>query len=271
MDLKDTVFVTVSDLNYFTKAKKTIVDVRTRGQWLGAIVLVVIDFEPNKNFLDFYGVIAVKFQLIDKTNLVNRIGKKFSNSDGRELNKLNQWEKLHVFDDFFMKWDRVIFMDAGLRVFDTLQYLINLDYKNKILAPNDAAPYKNKDKIFKNQISFDNMDYVEKLKNDFGESILDSEYFLNCIWVYDTSILKICNKIQLIEAMNDYPLCKTNEMTIMNLLFHFKYKLWQEFPIVNENGKYLFEWCETNHRHYTTWRDYCYIKYPYTITFEDTQ
>ena len=269
MNLRDTVVVSVSDLNYFNKVKKTIIDVRTRGQWNGDIVLIAIDFEPNKNFVDFYNVIVIRFPVIDKTNLINRIGKRFSNSDGRELNKLNQWEKLHVFDDYFIKWSRVIYMDAGLRVLDSLKYLLSLDYKNKILAPNDAAPYKNPDKIFRSQISFDNLENVEKLKNDFGD-ILNSEYFLNCIWVYDTSILKICNKNKLIDAMNEYPLCKTNEMTIMNLLFHFKYKLWQEFPIVNENGKYLFEWCETNHKHYTTWRNYCYIKYPCTITFEDT-
>jgi len=270
MDFLNTVFVSICDLNYFNRAKKTIIDVRTRGHWSGVIVLIVIDFEPNKNFIDFYNVSVVKFPVIDKTNLINKIGKYFSNSDGRELNKLNQWEKMHVFDNYFMKWDRVIYMDAGLRVFDSLQYLLNLDYKNKILAPNDAAPYKNPNKIFKNQISFDNLENIEKLKKDFGEGIFDSEYFLNCIWIYDTNILKICNKEQLINAMNEYPLCKTNEMTVMNLLFHFKYKLWEEFPIVNNNGKYLFEWCETNHKHHTTWRDYCYIKYPCTITFEDT-
>ena len=270
MDSKDTVIVSVSDLNYFSKVKKTIIDIRTRGRWNGEIVLIVIDFEPNKNFVDFYNLTLVKFPLIDKTNLINKIKKNFTNSDGRELNKLNQWEKLHVFDVYFMKWDRVIYMDAGMRVFDSLEYLLNLDYTNKILAPNDACPYKNPDKIFKNQISFDNLEIVEKLKNEFGNSILDSEYFLNCIWIYDTSILKICNKSQLIHTMNEYPLCKTNEMTVMNLLFHFKYKLWQEFPIVNKNGKYLFEWCETNHNHHTTWKDYCYMKYPYSIRFEDT-
>jgi hypothetical protein len=85
------------------------------------------------------------------------------------------------------------------------------------------------------------------------------------MWVYDTSILKICNKEELINAMNKYTVCKTNEMGIMNLLFHFKYKLWKEFPSKSSNGKYLFEWCELNHNFYTTWRDYCFIKYSVTI------
>jgi hypothetical protein len=88
---------------------------------------------------------------------------------------------------------------------------------------------------------------------------------LNCIWVYDSSILKICNKQQLIDAMNKYTVCKTNEMGIMNLMFHFKYNLWKEFPLKASNEKYLFEWCELNHNFHTTWRDYCFIKYPLTI------
>ena len=69
---------------------------------------------------------------------------------------------------------------------------------------------------------------AEKLFEEYSQDILKERYFLNCIWVYDTNILKICNKTQLIEAMNKYTLCRTNEMGIMNLLFHFKYNLWQK-------------------------------------------
>jgi hypothetical protein len=109
---------------------------------------------------------------------------------------------------------------------------------------------------------------VEKVKNDFGDYILNEIYFLNCIWIYDTSILKICNKKEMIDAMNNYTLCRTNEMGIMNLLLTFKYKLWKPFPFyVNSSKKILFDWCELNNPN-TTWKDYCYIKYPVTISFD---
>ena len=170
---------------------------------------------------------------------------------------------MHVFDNYFLKWDRVVFLDAGLRVLDDVKYLLELDCTNCILAQNDAFPNLNPNKVFKNQISYDKMDKIEQIKNDFGD-IFESHYMLNCMWMYDTNILKICDKDQLIEAMNKYTLCKTNEMGIMNLLFHFKYKLWKEFPL-KVNNKFLFEWCETNNSFYTTWRDYCFIKYPITI------
>ena len=265
----DTTFALVSDIAYFKKVKKTIVDLRSRGNWQGSIVLITIDFDLNSNFKDFYNITEVKFPQIDTKNLLEKIGPNgFSNSDKRELTKTNQWEKLHIFDDYFKTWQRVVFLDAGLRVLDDVTNLLCLDYKNKILAPTDGKHCAYNE--FNCQLSYDNKEYIDSLVKQFGESIMSSNYMLNCIWIYDTSILNICDKNQLIEAMNEYPFCKTNEMGIMNLLFHFKYHLWEPFPVKSStNSKYLFDWCELNNPN-TNWKDYCFIKYPVTISFEDT-
>jgi hypothetical protein len=266
---KDTAFVLVTDLNYFTKSKRTIIDLRSKGNWTGDIVLITIDFTLNTNFKNFYNIIDLHFEPIDKLQLLNKIGEQgFSNSDKREITKLNQWEKLHVFDDYFMKWDRIVFLDAGLRVLDDVKHLLELDYKNKILAPKDGR-YNNYN-LFKCQLSYDNLDMIEKVKRDFGENILNENYFLNCIWIYDTNILRLCDKNQMIEAMNTYTLCRTNEMGVMNLLLRFKYNLWKPFPVKISSGKFLFDWCESNNpSRRQNWRDYCYIKYPVTISFDD--
>jgi hypothetical protein len=266
---KDTAFVLITDFFYFIKVRRTIIDLRSKGNWKGEIILITIDFSLNQNFKDFYNIIEVKFDSINKSDLLNKIGLNgFTNSDKREIEKLNQWEKLHVFDDYFMNWNRIIFLDAGLRVLDDVKYLLELDYKNKILAPKDGKNYENQQ--FSCQLSYDNPELIEKVKKDFGEDIFNETYFLNCIWIYDTNILKLCNKQQLIDAMNIYTLCRTNEMGIMNLLLRFKYNLWEPFPFKLHSGKILFDWCELNNQN-TTWRDYCYIKYPVTISmsFDD--
>ena len=266
-----TIFVLVTDKSYLYKTYVTINDLRTAGKWKGEIAIITIDFDLDENYKQENNIIEVKFPLIDKIQLLEKIGPDgFANSDKRELHKLNQWEKLHIFDDYFLNWERVVFLDAGLRVLDDVSVLLELDCTNCILAPNDASPNYREDQIFKYQLSTDNEEIFNLVKNDFGDSILNSQYMLNCMWMYDTNILKICNKTQLIEAMNTYTLCKTNEMGIMNLLFHFKYKLWREFPLKASNGKYLFEWCELNHSFYTTWRDYCFLKYPVTISLNAT-
>jgi hypothetical protein len=264
-----TVFVLVTDIVYFSKAKRTIIDLRGRGNWQGDIVVITIDFDLVANFKDFYNITETKFPKIDKLSLLEKIGRNgFSNSDKRELTKLNQWEKLHVFDKYFKKWQKVVFLDAGLRVLDDIKYLLEIDCNDKILAPKDGKHYI--DQEFHCQLSYDKPELIDSLTLEFGEPILKSNYMLNCMWVYDTSILGLCDKEQLIEAMNKYPFCKTNEMGIMNLLFHFKYHLWEPFPVKATNEKFLFDWCELNQTYNTTWREYCFIKYPVTISFDDT-
>jgi len=264
---EDTTFALVTDISYWEKTKKTILDLRSIGKWNGNIVVYTIDFDLNHNFKDLYNIIEVKFPIIEKDILLKKIGKDgFSNSDKRELNKLNQWEKLHIFDSYFKRWQRIVFLDAGIRIFDDIKFLLELDYKNKILAPIDGKHYQHNK--FKDQLSYDNQEAFNYLMSQYDSSILTSNHMLNCIWIYDTNILDLCDKNKLLDAMNNYPLCRTNEMGIMNLLFHFKYNLWQPFPVKASNGKYLFDWCEANNPN-TTWRDYCLIKYPITIGFED--
>lgn len=266
MQIEKTAFVLISDLNYFSRAKQTIHDLRTRGEWVGDIVLVTIDFLLEQEFKNKYNVIETRFPLIDKSQLIQKIGPHgFLNSDKREIYKLNQWEKLHIFDEYFMNWERIVFLDAGLRVLDSVKYLLDLDYKNKILAPKDGKYYENQ--TFGCQLDYANPELIEKVKTDFGENIFSEIYFLNCIWIYDTNILNICDKKQLVDAMNNYPLCRTNEMGIMNLMLRFKYNLWEPFPFKIDSGKILFDWCESNNPG-TSWQNYCYIKYPMTIGFD---
>jgi hypothetical protein len=266
--MNEFVFVTLTDNNYFERAKQTIVDLRTRGNWSGDIVVISVNFSLPFDFKKEYNLIQAQFEQIDKANMLNLIQTPFTDWDGREFNKLNQWEKLHVFDDFFTAWKKVIFFDAGLRILDSVDYLLNLECNNVFLAPNDAGSQNRPDKIFSTQISFRDTQLVDKLTLEFGEQIYNSQYFLNCIWMYDTQILNIVKKQEFIDYMNKYPFCKTNEMTIMNLLLHFKYSLWKPFPnFIPGEKKYLFDWCETNNPG-TNWTDYCYLKYPITIAFD---
>jgi hypothetical protein len=86
--------------------------------------------------------------------------------------------------------------------------------------------------------------------------------------MYDTALLKTISFEELVHAMNTYPICRCNEMTIMNLIFTFKYRVWKPFPEFT-SGKRLFGWTEHDRDYgHTTWRDFCFLKYSSTITFE---
>jgi len=276
-----TAFVLVTDYGYFSKAKTTIRDLRSTGQWTGDVVLIAIDFDVNENFLDFYSVEQKTFpQIEEKTDLCKILNYSpfLDTIDGREMSKTNQWEKLHVFDEYFKKWNRVVFLDCGLRVLHSVhESVLKLEYKNAFLAPDDGGNYipsPNPDKLFKTQVSHTFYKRLQESIREFGgNDILEKNYFLNCVWVYDTSILDTCTKQEMIEGMVKYPICKTNEMTMMNLFLHFKYGLWKPFPVFvpqTDHKKILFDWCELNNSTPTSWRNYCLIKYPCTISMEDT-
>ncbi len=269
--MSSTVFVLITDYSYFSRAAVTINDLRTVGKWSEEIVLITIDFILDETYKRTNSITECKFPQIDKEYLLKQIGPDgFKDSDKREINKLNQWEKFHVFDNYFSRWSKVVYLDAGLRVLDDVKYLLELDCKDKILAPIDGKQLvKEPNAIFKYQIDHENKEKIDIIKKDFGERIFNESHMLNCMWVYDTNILKICNKQQLINAMNTYTVCRTNEMGIMNLLFHFKYGLWEKFPALATNGKYLFEWCELNNNFHTTWKNYCFIKYPVTLRLNE--
>ena len=70
----------------------------------------------------------------------------------------------------------------------------------------------------------------------------------------------ITQKEEFINIMNEYPIFKSNEMGVMNIILHFKYNIWVPFPEKTTHGKFLFDWCELN-RPGTTWNQYCFIKY----------
>jgi hypothetical protein len=247
------VVVTLTDSAYFNRAKRTIIDVRSRGEWKGDLVLITVGFDAPRNFLDFYNVIQKRVEHINTGYLVEQY-KKYplkTVGDNRHILKLSQWDKFYVFDDWFKQWNKVIFFDAGLRIFDKISILDNIDCNGKIMAPDDAAPYDN-DKCFRLMME------------------LDANPEATNIWVYDTALINKCNIIKMIDAMNNYPFCRCNEMTIMNLLFTFKLGVWKPFPEFAENGKRLFGWTEHDRDYgsHTTWRDFCFIKYPTTINFE---
>jgi hypothetical protein len=258
-----TAFVTLCDYNYWEKAKKTILQLRGAGEWNGNVVLISVDFHPDTEFMKAYDVQEYFVHHINTDNLVKQLQEHPIKrmQDDRQFKKLTQWDKLYAFHPFFKQWERIVFLDAGIHIFNNVDALLSLPWRHKLLAPDDSGPYDNKNR-FRCQLDIDaNVNVANTLFKIWPKDILDQKYFLNCIFVYDTALQDMVSFQELVNAMNTYPICLCNEMGIMNLIFTFTLNVWSPFP-VQVDGKYLFGWCQLDFHGCPSTSQFHFIKYP---------
>ena len=260
-----TVFVTLCDPGYFSRAKQTIKDLRSRGNWAGDIVLIGVDCAPPPEFLTEFRVETVSFPRFDVSSYVDKMRQKplsVPTNDGREIHKTTQWEKLHVFEPYFKRWERVVWVDAGLRILEDVKYFLELPWRGKFLCPDDC---KGKDYRFEIALEMKNWPDAIKAIQEKYHVKLDGRYFLNCIWIHDTALpVDVSEFLELLA----YPIWRHNEMGVMNAVLNFKRGVWVPFPDCASNGKYLFDWSELNIGGGIQWDRFCALKYPVTIKFE---
>ena len=269
---KDTVVVTLCDRGYFPKARRTIEETRGAGSWYGSIVLITVDWIPDDEETKWLSEHSVEVYPIshiptDKLLEAYKAHPIKEQPDKRQTQKLHQWDKFSVFTPYFKRWKKVVFLDAGMRVFNSVEPLLDLPCDNCILAPDDSDPYDNGNR-FRCQLDLDaNPEARDALFAEFSVAILEERYFLNCMFVFDTSrIGDEPNQIsftQLEEYMNKYPITQCNEMTIMNLVFTYKLRCWKPFP-QRVGDKYLFAWSERNYRDDPKWDQFHFVKYSST-------
>jgi hypothetical protein len=139
-----TAFVTLCDEPYLHKAIRTIKDIRGVGQWTGDLVLITVGFTLDEEIKRKYSIKTVSFPRIDTDSLLSYFrANPFTvpTCDGREFKKCTQWEKLHVFDTFFCQWERIVFVDAGLRLLDGVDNFLCLEWRGHLQYSNKSKCY----------------------------------------------------------------------------------------------------------------------------------
>lgn len=259
-----TVFVTLSDSSYYGRGVRTIQELRNSGKWTGDVVFIAVDFDPNP--ADLPNVIIYRTTHINTDGLLESFRKNPIKPmpDNRHFGKLYQWDKLQVFKKYFRQWDRVVFLDAGLRVFDSVQPLLDLPWKGRFLGPDDSDPYDNGNR-FHTQLDLDANPVARELMfSEYPSKILKSKYFNNCIFVFDTQLTYQTSFEEMEEYMNKFPIFMCNETGLMNMIFNFKLGVWDPFPQITPEGKYLFGWAENNYREGPNWERFHFVKYSLT-------
>lgn len=258
------VVVIASNEKDHARAEMTLRALRAVGKWSGDIVWIAIDFDPSPAIVQRYRIQVLHRPLLDMTWLweMRRIHP-FQGTDGREVQKLVQFSKWHVFDPFFKQWASLLYLDAGMHISRSIHDIFAVPHAHKIVAPDDRFPFNDPHKTFRKQFSDSMPELYSRLEiycNGIETDWLDKGgYFLNCIWLMDTSIITDRTIPDLLSLARRFPISKTNEMALMNLYFHSN---WQVLP-ETANDVHLFDWTERFGR---TTNDYIFLKYPHFPT-----
>jgi len=171
-------------------------------------------------------------------------------SDKRHLTKRFQWHKIHVFDNYFKKWDFILYMDTGMYIYNDINYIINEREENKMVAHSDAYPSFE----WKLRGQFDTK-YEEIFKDLNNAFNLDVNYFQTGMMLFDTKIIEEDTFNNLISLANKYPISRTNEQGIIALYFAVIKGLWKPLRINNEKF-HLYDYNKRNKN-----ADYIMTKY----------
>jgi len=253
--MSDNCIILMCNKLYLEKAKNTISQLRTIGNFKDDIVLLIGNDLKDEN-INLNNVIVKYFHDIDRRQIIEILKYKPVSLDGREFSKSFQWHKVHIFDTYFKRWKKCLYIDAGMHIFKPIDKIINLDCTDKIIAHSDAYPTYE----WKLKIQFDERQFPELYQELISNYDLEIDYFQSGILLYDTNIVDDNTKKEILELSNKYINSRTNEQGIMNLYFNCIKKIWKPAKIKDEETYYYDYWERGN----LMCTDYIMLKYPKT-------
>lgn len=244
---KMSVVVLCTDERDSRRAEHTIHQIRTRGRWVGELAWVAVGFEPRREFVSEWRVRVLRRPAVDTSWLWElRRHHPFRGTDGRETGKLIQFSKWRVFDRTFKAYRSLLYIDAGMRINHPIAPIFRIPHKGKIVAPDDRFPFDDPAKDFRGQWDRESMPVRHsELERCYGNVLDRKAYFLNCVWLMDTTLIQPDTQACLLGLARRFPISRTNEMAVMNL--HFA-DAWSPLPEKLEDGLRIFDWTERDGR-----------------------
>jgi hypothetical protein len=242
---------------YLDKAKITLNSLITIGNYHDDVLILIGDDLKDiisKHNLENDNTFVKHFPDLDRHKIIEILKLNPITVDRRELNKIFQWHKIHIFDVYFKQWKKCFYIDVGMYIFKSIDKFLNLDCKNKLLAHSDSYPKYE----WKLEIQFDSIIFKNLYKELNDKYNLQIDYFQSGILLYDTNIIENDTKKNLIDLSNKYINSKTNEQGIMNLYFNCIKKIWSQVAIKDNETNYYDYWERFGNKP----TDYIMLKYP---------
>ena len=250
------VIVLLSNAAYSRNCLMTIRGCRRVGNYTGDIVVLVDDEMPD-DFLEEaeqFGVIIRHYDPIDIEPILSKIREHpFTCTDGRELTKQIQWQKLNIFDVYFKQWEKIFYMDAGMHVMGDIGIFFDLVRPGIVLAHCDDFPEYSANLAGQ----FDRLSQPGAFKELSEKYRLDRQCFQTGILLFESSMVGPTTVREIMDLAYRYPISRTNEQGILNLYFC---EALRQVPIYT-GGKFLYDYWE---RFGHTRNEYLLLKYPIT-------
>jgi len=198
--------VFVCDKEYFSRFAFTCNQLVVKGNYKGDICLVVGDDLRNDPMLDCDAIKNnnVTVQYFPDVTVVQNLASSCRNVP---------WQKFHLFNTFFKKWDYVFYLDCGLTIFSDISPILAEARENTLLAHSDAYPTFTAKLASQFDQTTDTFTQLNKTYN------LNVDYFQSTMMLYDTKLIQLSTFRDIYNLALRYPISKTNEQGIIALYF----------------------------------------------------
>lgn len=249
----------VFDESFLARAKKTISQIRSPGNFPGQI-LCIIPEDLQSTYVDWFmddnNLKILSFPRLDRAAELKILKEKpFIMSDGREFNKVFQWHKLYLFHPDILSLNcKIIYIDCGMNIFRDLSPLVSLEPGKFLLAHSDSHPY------YQNRLidQFDGGYYKDLILELNSVYTLDIDYFQSGCLVYNSYKIPDNSFENMLFLSRRYINSRTNEQGIMNLYFNAGLNLWRQLPIMHGDS-YIYDFWERGRQ---PANKYIMLKYP---------
>jgi len=215
---KKNLIITAADINFIDQAKQLFSSVYFNAGWQGDYLLLTHDLSAEDTiWFETRGIIVYDQPLVSTLPVGD---KKYSPII---------LSKFYFFQEYFKKWQKIIFLDADILVYASLDNLLKLTGFN---AP-EAIPLRLRDEFISDKKR------LSDLKKSYN---LNSRAFSTGVFVFDTDLIQPDTFSDIISIYNKYEqIYQYGEESILNLFF---YKNWKMLPMTyNSVPWYLHNFC----------------------------
>ena len=220
----------VCNNKYINKFQNTLNMLRTNGKYEGEVVLIIGNDlkEESEKLNEKYNIQTIYFPdfYFDK----NFIDESFLKD------KLFQYHKFHIFDEFFKRWNYILYLDCGIKIFRPIEPILKSYKKDTFYARTDPwGPFVNK-WCLGSQFDMKNPKFKELNDKYNVDKIMN--YPNTSVMLFDTNIITNNIKNDLYELTLKYPIVIQNDQAIIALYFVCIDKKWEDLK--KEDDKQYF-------------------------------